>query len=88
MDVGEGETLVNKYVLSIEAITTQGPIVRRMLNADQKTQALQWTEHTRSHHDTPGTPTHNLRKPRSQPGSLQNKPSLAALMGEPAPQSL
>jgi hypothetical protein len=45
VDAGEGETLANKHVLRIEAITAQGPIVRRMLDADPKTQAPRWTEH-------------------------------------------
>src|SRR5262249_11459924 len=46
VDAGEGETLANKHVLRIEAITAQGPMVRRMLAADPKTQAPRWTEHT------------------------------------------
>jgi conjugative relaxase-like TrwC/TraI family protein len=46
VDAGEGETLANKHVLRIEAITAQGPVVRRMLDADPKTQAPRWTEHT------------------------------------------
>jgi AAA domain/TrwC relaxase len=46
VDAGEGETLANKHVLRIEAIVAQGPIVRRMLDADPKTQVSRWTEHT------------------------------------------
>jgi conjugative relaxase-like TrwC/TraI family protein len=46
VDAGEGETLANKHVLRIEAITAQGPVVRRMLDADARTQAPRWTEHT------------------------------------------
>src|SRR5262249_34377558 len=46
VDAGEGESLANKHVLRIEAITARGPIVRRMLDADSTTQAPGWTEHT------------------------------------------
>jgi conjugative relaxase-like TrwC/TraI family protein len=46
VDASEGETLANKHVLRIEAITPRGPIVRRMLDADPKTQGPRWTEHT------------------------------------------
>ena len=45
VDAG-GEALANKHVLRIEAITAQGPVVRRMLDADAQTQAPRWTEHT------------------------------------------
>jgi conjugative relaxase-like TrwC/TraI family protein len=44
VDAGEGETLANMHVLRIEAITAQGPVVRRMLTADLQTQAPRWTE--------------------------------------------
>src|SRR5262249_33790101 len=43
VDAG-GEALANKHVLRIEAITDQGPVVRRMLDADAQTQAPRWTE--------------------------------------------
>jgi hypothetical protein len=43
VDAGEGETLANMHVLRIEAITAQGPVVRRMLDADEQTQAPHWT---------------------------------------------
>jgi conjugative relaxase-like TrwC/TraI family protein len=46
VDAGEGKTLANKHLLRIEAITTQGPVVRRMLDADPTAQAPRWTEHT------------------------------------------
>jgi hypothetical protein len=46
VDAGEGETLANKHVLRIEAITGQGPVVRRMLDADPEAQGSRWTEHT------------------------------------------
>jgi conjugative relaxase-like TrwC/TraI family protein len=46
VDAGAGETLANKHVLRIEAITAPGPVVRRMLDADPNTQAPRWTEHT------------------------------------------
>jgi conjugative relaxase-like TrwC/TraI family protein len=46
VDAGEGETLANKHVLRIEAITAQGPVVRRMLDADPNTLAPRWTEDT------------------------------------------
>jgi AAA domain/TrwC relaxase len=46
VNAGKGETLANKHVLRIEAITAQGPVVRRMLDADPKTQAPRWTEQT------------------------------------------
>ena len=39
-----GVPLANKHVLRIEAITGQGPVVRRMLEADPQTQAPRWTE--------------------------------------------
>ena len=39
-----GVPLANKHVLRIEAITGQGPLVRRMLDADPQTQASRWTE--------------------------------------------
>jgi hypothetical protein len=45
VDAG-GEALANKHVLRIEVITAQGPVVRRMLDADAQTQAPRWTEHT------------------------------------------
>jgi AAA domain/TrwC relaxase len=43
VDAG-GVPLANKHVLRIEAITGQGPMVRRMLDADPQTQAPRWTE--------------------------------------------
>jgi predicted RecB family endonuclease len=45
VDAGEGKTLANMHVLCIEAVTPQGPVVRRMLDADPRTQAPRWTEH-------------------------------------------
>jgi hypothetical protein len=45
VDAGEGETLANMHVLRIEAVIDQGPMVRRMLEADPQTQAPRWTEH-------------------------------------------
>jgi hypothetical protein len=44
VDAGEGKTLANMHVLRIEAITPDGPVVRRMLEADPQTQAPRWTE--------------------------------------------
>src|SRR5262249_37139813 len=44
VDVGEGKTLANMHVLRIEAITPDGPVVRRMLDADPQTKAPRWTE--------------------------------------------
>jgi conjugative relaxase-like TrwC/TraI family protein len=44
VDAGEGKTLANMHVLRIEAITPDGPMVRRMLAADSQTQAPRWTE--------------------------------------------
>jgi hypothetical protein len=43
VDAG-GVPLANKHVLCIEAITAQGPMVRRMLKPDPQTQAPRWTE--------------------------------------------
>jgi AAA domain/TrwC relaxase len=39
-----GVPLANKHLLRIEAITSQGPLVRRMLEADPHTGASRWTE--------------------------------------------
>jgi len=44
VDAGEGNTLANMHVLRIEAITPAGPVVRRMLGPDPRTQAPRWTE--------------------------------------------
>jgi ATP-dependent exoDNAse (exonuclease V) alpha subunit len=44
VDAGEGRTLANMHVLRIEAITTKGPVVRRMLEPDPRTGAPRWTE--------------------------------------------
>src|SRR5215831_441476 len=44
VDAGEGKTLANRHLLRIEAITSQGPLVRRMLEADPHTGASRWTE--------------------------------------------
>src|SRR5262249_39228585 len=44
VDAGEGKTLANMHVLRIESITSAGPIVRRMLEADPRTHAPRWTE--------------------------------------------
>jgi hypothetical protein len=44
VDAGDGKTLANMHVLRIEAITPDGPVVRRMLEADPQTQAPRWTE--------------------------------------------
>jgi conjugative relaxase-like TrwC/TraI family protein len=44
VDAGEGKTLANMHVLRIESITSDGPVVRRMLEADEQTQAPRWTE--------------------------------------------
>src|SRR5262249_57494121 len=44
VDAGEGKTLANMHLLRIEAITSQGPLVRRMLDADPHTGAHRWTE--------------------------------------------
>jgi hypothetical protein len=44
VDAGEGKTLANMHVLRIEAITPDGPVVRRMLQADPQTQAPRWTD--------------------------------------------
>jgi hypothetical protein len=46
VDAGGGKTLANMHVLRVEAITSQGPVVRRMLEADPQTQAPRWTEET------------------------------------------
>src|SRR5207247_6801388 len=46
VDAGDGRTLANMHVLRIEAITPDGPVVRRMLEADPQTQAPRWTEET------------------------------------------
>jgi AAA domain/TrwC relaxase len=43
VDAG-GVPLANKHVLRIEAITARGPMVRRMLKPDPRTQAPRWTE--------------------------------------------
>jgi AAA domain/TrwC relaxase len=43
VDAG-GVSLANKHVLRIEAITTRGPVVRRMLEPDPQTQAPRWTD--------------------------------------------
>jgi hypothetical protein len=39
-----GVPLANKHLLRIEAVTGQGPLVRRMLDADPQTGASRWTE--------------------------------------------
>jgi conjugative relaxase-like TrwC/TraI family protein len=44
VDAGGGQTLANMHVLRIEAITSQGPLVRRMLDAEPHTRAPRWTE--------------------------------------------
>jgi ATP-dependent exoDNAse (exonuclease V) alpha subunit len=44
VDAGEGNTLANMNVLRIEAVTSAGPAVRRMLGPDPHTQAPRWTE--------------------------------------------
>jgi conjugative relaxase-like TrwC/TraI family protein len=43
---GEGKTLANQHVLRIEAVTPQGPVVRRMLGADRQTRTPRWAEET------------------------------------------
>jgi AAA domain/TrwC relaxase len=43
VDAG-GVPLANKHALRIEAITTRGPVVRRMMEADPHTRAPRWTE--------------------------------------------
>ena len=44
VDAGQGKTLANKHLLRIESITPQGPVVRRMLDADPQTRAPRWTQ--------------------------------------------
>lgn len=44
VDAGEGKTLANMHVLRVEAITPEGPVVRRILEADPQTGAPRWTE--------------------------------------------
>ena len=44
VDAAEGKTLANMHVLRIESIIPVGPVVRRMLEADPRTQAPRWTE--------------------------------------------
>jgi ATP-dependent exoDNAse (exonuclease V) alpha subunit len=46
VDAGDGKTLANTHVLRIETINPEGPIVRRMLEADPQTQAPRWTAET------------------------------------------
>jgi AAA domain-containing protein/TrwC relaxase len=44
VDAGEGKTLANMHVLRIEAVTPDGPVVRRLLQADPQTRAPRWTD--------------------------------------------
>jgi hypothetical protein len=46
VDAGAGTKLANMHVLRIESITAAGPVVRRMLEADPRTQAPRWARET------------------------------------------